>query len=717
MVSLLILCSMAWTGCGIQENHRTDTDRNEAEIANTEIDTDRNEKNGSVIVDFLPSPFSYSEQKVGNDTIVCIGSLTLTLPKGWQIEARQEDGMTQYVLVDVHSQCENEEIKGHKEGYEHEIMITPYEIPRMPEDTLQLAAAMKEHFTVPVMYGLKGMGKTEEIKGGWMYGKNRDTEERKYFLFSGEILSEESSGGRELFYISENTNTDYRNEVESFAEFLDNELVWIGDEPIADCRSSKMEYYYSFNRQVGGSLFAVMERSDSSQERDGAITVYQQGNYDTPIASLSPQQFYPDEIKIVDIDRDGNDDFVCRYWLLNPLTSLSDVEDEKFDGYLWYEEQNTFLYAAGDVMLARYGDLWERKNNLGSQRGAELIPEGLIAYLSEHLMDGEEELRNAILQLVSERKLTIEEVQKFAEDSVDIKNEMLSIVISADCSSIWLQADADNDGIEDIYLREFLGGTMGYVYYYLFTGREDGSYELTDGLREGGKEFYFIDWEGKNYLVKITYDFSKKVNNGISIECYENGIYQGGDWLTITPKEGDDCREINTSYLKEGKYRNIEEKLLEFAWEYQIEERIGPGTAENVYEEDEYINKNKYNEYMRRSCDLDNDGEDEDYQLEFFLVNSYYTVSHIKFYSDDEEINTGVKGMLNEEDINGIPMNMWIDKTEYGNMIFILYEEGLYDFHICGWLMSENGEEKVIQVDCKAQTEVTKNVLSKETGW
>ncbi len=696
-ISLMILCSMTWIGCGRQEEHKEDPAGNE--------------KNWLDNVEFFQSPFAYSEQKEGDDTIVSIGSLTITLPVGWKIETRQEDGMIQYVLVDIHSQCENEEIKGHKEGYEHEIVITPYEIPQMPEDTLQLAAVMKEYFPVPILYGLKGTGKTEEIKGCWMHGENLDTKEREYFLFSGESFSEERSTRRELFHVRENIYTAYQNEVEGFAEFLDNELVGISDELITDCNSLKMEYYYSFNRQGEDSLFAVMEQSNSSQKRDGAIAVYQQGNYDTPIVSLTPQEFYPDRIKVLDIDRDGNDDFICRYWLLNPLTSLSSVDDMAFDGYLWDEEQNTFLYTAGDVMLAEYSYMWKRRDAPDFQKRAELIPEGLIAYLSEHLLDGEEELHNAILPLVSDRELTIEEVQKLAEDNVDIKNEMLSTAISIDRSGIWLQVDADNDGIEDIYLREFMGGTMGYVYSYLFTGREDGSYELTDGLRERWEEFYFIDWEGKNYLAKITYDFGKKVYNGISMEYYENGIYQGGVWLTITLKEGDDCREIRTSYLKGENYQSIEEKLLGFSREYQIEERVGPGTAETEFEEDEY------SEYIRRSCDLDNDGEAEEYQMSFFQANGYYTVSHIKFYSNDEEINTCVKRMLDEEKVYGIPINMWIDKTEYGNMIFILYEEGLCDFHICGWLMSENGEEKLIQVDCKIQTEVTPNVLYKESGW
>lgn len=710
VINLMMLCSMLWIGCSRQEDYKEDIGKNEAEIADTENNTDRNaetnanvtaeEKSLMVNIEFLQSQPAYSEQKVGEDTVVSIGSLTLTLPMGWQIETRQEEGLTQYVLVDVHSQCENEEIEGHKEGYEHEIVITPYEIPQMPEDTLQLAAAMKEYFPVPILYGIKGTGKTDDIRGCWMCGENRDTEEKEYFLFSQENLSV----GRELFHIRESNIYAYENGVEVFWEFLDGGLVHMNDVPMTDYRNSEMEYYYCFNRKSDDSLFVVM--SASSRDRDGVVRVYQQGNYDTPAASLTAQELYPEWIGILDVNMDGNEDFICDYRLISPLYSLAFVESGDFGGYLWDEEQNTFLYTAGDVMLSQYSDVWKRKNNLDSQKGAKLIPEGLIEYLSEHLLESREEIRDVMLPLVSDRELTLEEVQELAGDNIAIKNEILSIASTYDGYGIWLQVDADNDGIEDIYLSEYMGGSLGSIEYYLFAGREDGSYELTDRLEELRMEFAFIEWEGKNYLAKTTWNFTKKVYDGISLECYEDGIYQGGVWLAIMPKEGKDGREIQTSYLKEEKYRSLEEKLLEFAKEYQAEERVELGTAETENEEADY----------KRSCDIDNDGEIEEYRLYLWQTTNYYTVDNIYFEAKEEEIDTRVLGMINEEDVKGIPLNMWIDKTEFGNVVFILYEEGLYDFHICGWLMSEIGEEKLIQLDCQVQTEVTKNILGKEPG-
>lgn len=688
-IIIIILCSITETGCGRQEEHKENPERNEQE---EEV------------------RFSYSKQKVGDDTIVSIGSLAITLPEGWRIETRQEGELTQFVLEDNNISSIYGEIQTYQAGYHHEIVITPYEIPQMPEDTLQLAATMKEHFPVPVLYGIKGTGKTEEIWGCWMYGEDRDKEEKEYFLFSQKGSMKEDPEGRELFHVRESSIYAYQNEVESFGDFLDKGLIQIDGAPAVDHSRSvdygnRMEYYYWFNRKTEKPLFAVIRKSVPNPEREGVITVYQKGNYETPVTALPMRKLEPDRIGIVDINKDGNEDFVCDYRLLNPLNSLASAKEEDFDGYLWDEDQKTFLYTAGDVMLAGYGDLWERTNSPKSQRGSEMIPEGLITYISEHLLGSREDIREAMLPLVSDYELTLERVRGIAGDDIAIKNEILSIV-TYDGAGTWIWVDADNDGIEDIYLSEYLGGSLGHVYNYLFTGRDDGSYELTDVLEELQMEFAFIEWRGKNYLAKTTYNLSKKVYNGISLECYEDGSYQGGIRLAITPKEGEDCRKIETPYIKEEKYRSLEKNLLEFAKEYHVDDRVEPGTAETEHDGEEY----------QRSCDLDNDGEEEKYNLSFWMTTNYYTVDHIIIDIEEEEISDRVWQMINEEEMKGIPMNLWVDETEYGNVIFILYEDGVYDFHICGWLMSEKSEEKLIQVDCQVQTEVTKEILSKEPG-
>ena len=81
-LALMMLCGVTGIGCGRQEEHKENSERNEQE---EEV------------------RFSYSKQEAGDDTIVSIGSLTITLPEGWRIETRQEGELTQFVLVDVYS--------------------------------------------------------------------------------------------------------------------------------------------------------------------------------------------------------------------------------------------------------------------------------------------------------------------------------------------------------------------------------------------------------------------------------------------------------------------------------------------------------------------------------------------------------------------------------------------------------------------------------------
>ena len=115
-------------------------------------------------VSFTPCQVSYSEKKDGDETVLATGNLTVRLPAGWQAEKRGEGAATQYILLDTHSWCEDGEMEKHKEGYEHEIVITPYVISGMPEDTLELAAEVREYFPTSVLYGIPGSGRAKEAE-------------------------------------------------------------------------------------------------------------------------------------------------------------------------------------------------------------------------------------------------------------------------------------------------------------------------------------------------------------------------------------------------------------------------------------------------------------------------------------------------------------------------------------------------------------------------
>ena len=112
---------------------------------------------------------------------------------------------------------------------------------------------------------------------------------------------------------------------------------------------------------------------------------------------------------------------------------------------------------------------------------------------------------------------------------------------------------------------------------------------------------------------------------------------------------------------------------------------------------------------------MDNDGVMEEYYVSRFQSVNYYTVDCLYWRAEEDEMTARIFDMMEEDGVEGTPMNLWVDKTEYGNVVYILYEEGLYDFHICGYLLSENWQ-KLVQTDCQVRTEVTPQKIKKSNG-
>ncbi|NBJ92300.1 hypothetical protein [Parablautia muri] len=649
-----------------------------------------------------PIDLDINEQEWENNRVVVIGSMMLILPAGWEMEQRvSKEGVTQCVIMDMHTKYEGkssstseEQIKGHSSMYEHEILITSYEIKQMPELTLQLAVQLKEHFPDSVLYGVKGSEKTSDIKGCWFYGENSRIRQREYFLFS-----ENEAGSKELFYVQEgdSTVTAYDNDVESFWKMLDEEMVWTDNETyIAERYKNNftgMEYYFPFNMDDGKasshSLLMTVQ-SDSNE-----MSVYRIDDYENPV-SVQEAAFYPNQLKRADINGDGYEDFLCCGWFFDSNEPLDFEQTERFEGYLWDEESGAFVYVPGEQMLQQYPSFWETWRQEEARKGGSLIPKELTDYISGYLLEDKDQLKEAMLALVEDREMNMEEIVELADDNIDIKNDVLEIATTYQGDGIWLEADVDNDGIKDIFLCKYLGGSLGAVYYSLYAGKEDGSYELTDCQSELKEEFAFINWQGKNYLVKTTWDFTKKEVDGISLECYEKGKYQGGVWLAITTKEGANARDIRTVCEDEGQYESLKNTLEELAARYQGGDKVPCGSAEEEKADGDYT----------RSCDIDNDGEVEEYNVSLWQTTNYYTVDHLSFSAKEEDLTQQIYDMTGSDENGVIPFCLWVDKTEYGNITYILYEDGLYDFHICGYFISGKESRKVIRTDCHLETEV-----------
>ncbi len=669
---------------------KDDTEKQKENVLEAEQEPLSKEKTGEETgvgpLELIPADLEFSVAKAE----ASIGSFSIAMPSGWKIEQRiSEEGIKQYVLTDIHSACADEETnfhrtEGHRDGYEHEIIITPYVISRMPEQTLQLAAEMKRYFPVPILGGIKGAVKTQEIEGCWMHGKNRDAGEEEYFIFS-----ESETGQKELFHVMEGDSsvTSYQNDVESFQDFLKEGFVHgnSGKCVIKQEYTSELEYYYWLNDKTDDPLFLVV--------RDGTdeMAVYRSGDYQTPLSIQRAQEEYPGGkyLLIADFNQDGYDDILCNYWELNPQYN------SETEGYLWDEKSASFEYTLGESLLGNV--VWEDWGWKESLTGSQQIPKELIAYLSDPLLGSKEELKNLMLPMVNDKELTIEEVKELARENPDIKRQLLTITCNSLGQGIWLKADADNDGIEDIFLCEYLGGSLGAVSYYLFKGTKEGRYIFTSKEEELKMEFAFINWEGKNYLAKTTWEFTKKCVDGIQLECYADGRYQGGVELKITAKEGMEGRSIKTSYLEKEKYSNLASSLYTLAGTYQSGTRLSCGTGEEEMKDEEY----------NRCSDIDNDGVLEKYRISLWQTTNYYTVDSLSYDFEEAKLNDQIRDMIYENGIIGTPINLWVDETDFGNVIYVLYEDGLYDFHICGYMLTETEYRKLLQVDCYVKTLVT----------
>lgn len=332
----------------------------------------------------------------------------------------------------------------------------------------------------------------------------------------------------------------------------------------------------------------------------------------------------------------------------------------------------------------------------------ELIPKDLIAYFSDDILGSQEEMEGAMLSLASGQELDAEKIQELANRNPSIQERITDISSICSREGTWLEVDADNDGINDIFLCQYLDGSLHPVSYYLFQGTSDGNYILTDRQRSLMEEFGFIRWNGKNYLARITRNFEKKVTDGLALQYYENGRCSGGAWLSITAKEDRTSRSIQTSCLENEQYRDLAPSLETLAAEYQPGSRLPCGTAEKENDESDY----------NRSSDINNDGNVEQYDISLWQTTNYYTVDCLSFIPKNMNACMAISDIAQEDGGSGTSMNLWVDKTDYGNITYVLYEKDLYDFYICGYLISGTEYQKLIQTDCHVQTEVTVRKIS-----
>ena len=621
---------------------------------------------------------------------VRFGSMILTVPEDWKVESRvNEEGMTECVLTDAHSESTDPDIREHNVFYEHEIVITPYEVINLPESQLILVSQFMDYFDFQSVISLMEED-MEPSSCMWLLCAEDDrTHMNDYFL-----LSESESGRKELFKVCESSFFSYFNDIEKFLyDFPEFELVKLNDGlsvlPKIWYGYQTRDFYKLFNYGLDNELLVKYHEKRTEEGFEGIRgTVYD------PFSLKEISGFYDekwtdaDYIGLMDINGDGYEDFLKYYW------AEYSVNDEHFEGYIWNSENREFIFCPGEELLAQYGDAFKEENMVIREENK--IPAGLTDHVSEHLFSKRETLQKTLELPVIDRELSEDEIMKLAKENIDIKAAMLEIGVYGGYG-IWVKTDGDNDGIEDIYLRQYLGGTLHNVTYLFFKGAEDGSYFLSDSEESIQEAFAFINWEGKVYLVRETYDFDKKTYNGIILQSFQDGKIADNIQLAIEVNDKAKADHVEISYVENEKYRYLAKDLCDFerifVWEsifdISFEEEKQPAGSEEVYDK-------KAEEYKWQG-DLDNDGELESYKKYIWYPSNSYSRTFLIFESDKEELNGQIEEFINEE--NGQAMLLWADETEFGNVVYIMYEDGLYDFYVCGYLISEESSQKLLRAD------------------
>jgi len=150
---------------------------------------------------------------------------------------------------------------------------------------------------------------------------------------------------------------------------------------------------------------------------------------------------------------------------------------------------------------------------------------------------------------------------------------------------------------------------------------------------------------------------------------------------------------------------DVYEKLCHFTIQYN---------GERLYPKTEFLIPKEWGGYPLGTAerlennyctaDLDNDGEAEQYWKSVWEPSNIYTAAQLIFQSEDVSLEETVYELVCEEE--GRSMLLWADETEFGNVTYVLYEEGLYDFYIVGYLGNMEGFEKMIQVDYHFELEI-----------
>lgn len=344
----------------------------------------------------------------------------------------------------------------------------------------------------------------------------------------------------------------------------------------------------------------------------------------------------------------------------------------------------------------------------------ELIPEDLLVYLEEAIFA--ENRAEMLKKLVSDRELTRDEIESYL-DNPDVAE---FVKTWCDMSLSWgyavVKVDGDNDGIEDLVGIASDGGSAGGAYRFFFKGQEDGTYEEASVYPDIMREFAFIEWDGKNYLLQTDFDYALKEVNGLVVACYEDG--EEVETIELTQEIKD--YEANVVFVGRG-YQNLVDQWAEkgkggflsedtYGWEMPI------GSSEQELKEVPKGLRSAavFYEGKGYAADIDNDGIDEWYVKNIFYPSSMGTQAFLECYITHEAPPQKIVDLEScwELEYEGVPLLFWVEYVEgiHGQIVCLMCYDGLSTNRLYGYLIQGEKITTVFEVEYKGNIGIERRI-------
>lgn len=162
--------------------------------------------------------------------------------------------------------------------------------------------------------------------------------------------------------------------------------------------------------------------------------------------------------------------------------------------------------------------------------------------------------------------------------------------------------------------------------------------------------------------------------------------------------------EINVTECGK-KYEDLAQNTVNQALFYkeEIEDyKNVKGSAEQTVEENS-------KEALGFQCDLDNDGEMEEYGKNIWTTSNMGTVDGLSMNGEEDE---GLSQTKEAAFCKPGAIMMWVDDWQGENIVTVMYRTGLEDFEIVGYLVDEEGYEQVYRIEAAAVYGVTSSRMS-----